>query len=326
MSQSPFLANGPELAVTRRDFLTASGLALAGVALTGCATTSSDAGPIIDIHQHLGYSGRLDVMFVQHQRAMGITKTILLPAGRPLETPSTHEGVANGLQAKALGNQACYEFAKAHPKEFRFAVNEVPDFDGATQELEKYLKRGAVMIAEQKFGVECDSAAMQRIYEVAQAWHVPVLMHWQAGMYNYGFDRFDKMLEKYARVNFIGHAQTWWANVDKNNVDDSKKLYPKGPITLGGLTDRYLADYPNMFGDLSASSGLNALTRDEAFTRGFLERHQDKLLFGSDCNDPVGTVPKCQGANTIAAIRRLAPSKKIERKLLYENARKMFRL
>jgi hypothetical protein len=57
-------------------------------------------------------------------------------------------------------------------------------------------------------------------------------------------------------------------------------------VTAGGLTDRYLADYPNMFGDLSAGSGLNALTRDEDFTRGFLERHQDKLLFGSDCSDP----------------------------------------
>ena len=30
-----------------------------------------------------------------------------------------------------------------------------------------------------------------------------------------------------------------------------------------GLTDRYLTDYPNMYGDLSATSGLNALTRDE---------------------------------------------------------------
>ena len=33
-----------------------------------------------------------------------------------------------------------------------------------------------------------------------------------------------------------------------------------------------------------------------------------------------------RGAKTIAAVRRLAPSKKIERKLLYDNAKKMFRL
>ena len=90
-------------------------------------------------------------------------------------------------------------------------------------------------------------------------------------------------------------------------------------------TDRLLTDYPNMYGDLSAGSGLNALNRDENFSRDFLERHQDKLLYGSDCNDVIGRGPGCQGAQTIAAVRRLAPSKSIERKLLYENAKKMFR-
>ena len=103
-------------------------------------------------------------------------------------------------------------------------------------------------------------------------------------------------------------------------------LYPKGPVTPGGLTDRYLADYPNMYGDLSAGSGLNALTRDEDFTRDFLTRHQDKLIYGSDCSDHEGTGQKCQGSQTIAAVRRLAASKNIERKLLFENAKKVFRL
>jgi predicted TIM-barrel fold metal-dependent hydrolase len=257
---------------------------------------------------------------------MGVTKTILLPSGRPVKMASTHDGVSNGLQAKVLGNEACCEFAKAHPKEFLFAANEVPDLEGATREIEKYLKLGAVMIAESKFGVDCDSPAMQRIYELAQAYHVPVLMHWQVGMYNFGFERFYKMLEKYPRVNFLGHAQTWWANVDTNYKDDPKNLYPKGPITPGGLTEKYLRDYPNMFGDLSAGSGLNALTRDETFTPGFFQRHQDKLLYGSDCTDVTGRVPECQGAKTIAAVRRFASSKKIERKLLYENAKKLFRL
>ena len=314
--------------ISRREFLTASGLALAGAALSGCAVVDhrSHAETIIDIHQHVGYSGRPDDVLLAHQRAMGVTKTILLPAGRPVKTASTHDGVSNGLQAKCLGNEECYRFARAHPKEYLFAANEVPDVEGATAEIEKYLKLGAVMIAESKFGVECDSPEMQRIYELAQAYNVPVLMHWQVGMYNYGFQRFYKMLEKFPRVNFLGHAQTWWANVDKNNKDDPKALYPKGPITPGGLTEKYLSDYPNMFGDLSAGSGLNALSRDPSFTPGFLERHQDKLVYGSDCSDLEGRGEKCQGAQTIAAVRRIAPSKRIERKLLCENATKLFRL
>ena len=223
---------------SRREFLSASGLALAGAALPGCVTTGERAEPIMDIHQHVNYGGRSDDVLLAHQRAMGITTTILLPAGRPVNRASTHDGAANGLQAKCSGNEACRQFARAHPKEFLFAANEVPDVDGATAEIEKYLKLGAVMIAEQKFGVECDAPEMQRIYELAQAYRVPVLMHWQVGMYNYAFERFYKMLEKFPRVNFLGHAQTWWANVDKNYKDDAKNLYPKGSITPGGLTDR----------------------------------------------------------------------------------------
>ncbi len=308
---------------TRRDFLTTSALAAIGAAFPQRATGAAPE-PIIDIHQHLGYSGRPDDVLLRHQQVMGATTTILLPAGRSVNTASTHDGVSNGLQAEARGNEACRTFARAHKKQYRFGANEVPDIPGATKEIERYLKLGGVIIAEQKFGVECDSPEMQNIYALAQERRVPVLMHWQYKMYNYGFERFHKMLEKYPRVNFLGHAQTWWANVDKNYRDDEKNLYPKGPIAPGGLTDRYLSDYPTMFGDLSAGSGLNALTRDEAFTRDFLVRHQDKLVFGSDCSDHVGAGEKCQGSQTIAVVRRLAASKEIERKLLYGNAKKLF--
>ena len=127
-------------------------------------------------------------------------------------------------------------------------------------------------------------------------------MHWQFKMYNYGFERFHKMLEKFPRVNFLGHAQTWWANIDRNHTDQTV-LYPKGPVTPGGLTDRYLTNYPNMYGDLSAGSGLNALTRDEDFTRDFVTRQRDKLLFGSDCSCREGGGPKCLGAQIIASRR-----------------------
>jgi predicted TIM-barrel fold metal-dependent hydrolase len=306
--------------VSRRDFVVGMTTAAAGMAAAG-----NNDEPVVDIHQHLGYSGRPDDVLLNHQRAMGITTTILLPAGRDVNTPSTHDGVSNGLQAQCLGNEACRRFAKMHSTAFRFGSNEVPDVNGARREIERYLKLGGVVIAEQKFGVECDSRAMEEIYALAGEHRVPVLMHWQFQMYNYGFERFHRMLEKYSKVNFLGHAQTWWANVDRNNRDQSV-MYPKGPVTPGGLTDRYLSDYPNMFGDLSAGSGLNALTRDDAFARDFIVRHQDKLVYGSDCSDHAGSGSACQGAQTIATIRRLSPSNAVERKLLYGNAKRLFRL
>jgi hypothetical protein len=178
--------------VKRRDFLTRSALALVGIT-TRAQPASRE--PIIDIHQHLGYSGRPDGVLLAHQRAIGAMTTILLPAGRSANRPSTHGGLANGLQAEALGNDACHRFVQGHRRAFRFGANDVPDLENAAQEIERYLKRGAVVIAEQKFGVECDSAEMQTIDALAAAYDVPVLMHWQFKMYNYGFERVHAMLE-----------------------------------------------------------------------------------------------------------------------------------
>jgi predicted TIM-barrel fold metal-dependent hydrolase len=125
-------------------------------------------------------------------------------------------------------------------------------------------------------------------------------------------------------VNFIGHAQTWWGNIDKNH--NQAVMYPKGPVTPGGITDRLLADYPNMYGDLSAGSGLNALLRDEDHAREFLKRHQNKLLYGSDCSDKEGAGEKCSGSQQLAAVRRLAPDQQAVRKMLYGNAARVLKM
>jgi predicted TIM-barrel fold metal-dependent hydrolase len=310
--------------ITRRHFL-ASSLSAAAMSHP-VAARAEDAEPIIDIHQHTNYSGRTDAQLLAHQRAMGVTQSVILPAGTAVSRPSTDSGRSNGLGgAGAGGNETAVEMARRYPREYLFAANEVTDLPEARAVIEKYLKAGAIMIGEQKFRVECDSPESQALYALAAEYRVPILLHFQHGAYNLGFDRFHTMLEKYPKTVFIGHAQTWWANIDREHADQ-KVLYPKGKVTAGGLTDRYLSDYPNAYADMSAGSGLNALTRDEDHAREFLRRHQDKILYGSDCNDPVGTGGNCQGSQTIAALRRLSPSKAIERKILFENAKKLLRI
>lgn len=309
--------------LSRRRFLGSTAVALTASSSLKDAV-AGDKEPIIDIHQHTHYHGRTDDKMLSHQRAMGVTTTILLPAGRPVKRPSTHNGRSNGLAAKTGGNDTVMAIAKKYPNEFIFGVNEVPDLPDMQKELEKYLKAGAVIIAEQKFKVPCDSKYVWAVAEVAQEFNVPVLMHFQHNSYNLNFERFHRTLEKFPKVNFIGHAQTWWGNIDKKH--DQKVMYPQGKVTAGGLTDQYLKNYGNMYGDLSAGSGLNSLIRDEEHTKGFFERHQNKLLYGSDCADSIGRGNGCQGSRTIAAVRRIASSRKIERKLLFENARKLFKL
>ena len=299
---------------TRREFLTSSSLLLLATATHAADAPTERPEPIIDIHQHTNYSFRTDEQLLAHQRAMGVTKTILLPAGSLYH-----------LEANCTGNQACYDFALNHgPGEFVHAANEVAGLPGCRAELEKWLKKGAVAIAEVKFQVDCDSPGIFEMAEVAQEFNVPVLMHFQHNKYNKHIERMETTLKKFPKVNFIGHAQTWWANIDAKC--DPAVMYPIGPVTPGGLTDRLLSDYPNMYGDLSAGSGLNALNRDKDFARDFIKRHQNKLIYGSDCNDPIGRGPSCQGARTIASVRELSPTKAIERKLLFGNAKKLFRI
>ena len=165
---------------------------------------------------------------------------------------------------------------------------------------------------------------MQNIYRLAQTYNVPVLLHWQYNTYNRHFERFHKMVKKYPNVNFIGHAQTWWANIDKHQTNENN-WYPTSKVTPGGLTDRLL-DRPNVFGDFSGKSGYNSMDRDPDRAPDFLKRHQDKLLFGSDCWDLAGKGKDCIGARTIDIIKKLSPDKSIERKILYENAKKLFKI
>jgi predicted TIM-barrel fold metal-dependent hydrolase len=271
------------------------------------------ADPIIDIHQHTTYSGRSDEELIAHQREMGITRTVLLPAGSKY-----------GLAAGCSGNDSVVAIARRLPKEYVFFANELPDIAETRPVLEKYLKMGAIGIGEQKFPVDCDSKYIDLVATIAHQHRVPVLLHFEHEHYNFGIANFHKILERHRNVTFIGHAQTWWGNISKNHTQG--EMYPKSPVVPGGITDRLLSDYPNMFGDMSAGSGLNSMLRDEPHAREFLARHQNKLMFGSDCNDRKAGSENCLGVKIIAAIRRLAPGREVERKILYGNAARLLKI
>ena len=139
-------------------------------------------------------------------------------------------------------------------------------------------------------------------------------------------------------TRFVGHADAFWANVDARYKNEA--AYPTGPIVRGGLTDRLLGDYANLFGDLSANSGNNAMSRDASFTADFLERHRNKLVFGSDrsCADGKGTgtsqannpaaarvAGKCVARETLTLLRA-STSPEVFRKISWTNGHTLFRI
>ena len=58
--------------------------------------------------------------------------------------------------------------------------------------------------------------------------------------------------------------------------------YPSYPIKEEGAVPKLFRRYPNLWGDLSAGSGYNALHRDVGYAVKFLTEFQDRLCFGTD--------------------------------------------
>jgi len=292
--------------LTRRNFIRAVSALAAAPGLGNSIT----AEPILDLHQHTNYAHRSDEQLIAHQVYHSVSKTVLLPG--------------EGWMLSELGDNASCAALEAEAPDFfmRFACSDVAE--SRTEDvLRGNVARGAKGFGELKCRVAVDSPEMHRVYKLAEELGVPVLMHFQYESYNTGLERFASILKTYPKVNFIGHAQTWWGNIGAEL--DQLDLYPTGPVKPGGLTDRLLADYANIYGDLSANSGLNAMTRDPEFTSGFLERHSRKLVWGSDCpcRDGKGggtTDGYCIATRSLAALRRLAPSGAVLQQIIYANS------
>ena len=221
----------------------------------------------------------------------------------------------------------------------KFASSDMTRTD-AVEILRQAIQLGAIGFGELISRVPVDGPEMKSVYQLATEFQVPVLVHFQEPSatgsmgFNTGFGRLPGLLKEYKGTVFIGHAQSFWASIGKEAL--SGGLYPSGPIKHGGLTDRMLSEYPNLYGDLSATSGLNALARDPDFSREFLSRHQDKLLFGSDCNCRDGrgngqdsrhplAVGKCIGRETLAILKQLS-SPEVFRKITWGNSVKLLKL
>lgn len=73
--------------------------------------------------------------------------------------------------------------------------------------------------------------------------------------------------------------------------DDDRLGYPNYPIEKEGVVPKLMRKYDNLYGDLSAGSGCNALSRDREYAIKFLNEFQDKLMFGTDICVPDTPTP-----------------------------------
>jgi uncharacterized protein len=305
----------------RRNFLRSSLLA-AGAARLWPQTEPAWGGPVLDTHLHLRRDA--DACYT-HMQGCGVTHAVLL-------TPASEEERSKQEMEKRAGH-------------FARSVSADPARPDGASIIREALQGGAVSIGELKYHLALDSPEMRRVYDIAAEMQKPVMVHiqnfphFQGELpYNTGYPEFGKILRAYPRTNFIGHADLFWAHISADVPTD--RGYPAGPVKAGGLTDRLLSDYPNLYADMSANSGNNALSRDEAFSREFIVRHKSKLIFGSDCscadgngagisqgNNPEASrlAGKCVARATLGLLKSLT-SPEVFRQITWENGIRVFKL
>jgi predicted TIM-barrel fold metal-dependent hydrolase len=306
----------------RRTFLKATLATAAAAPALWPQAAPSWGGPVLDTHLHIRRNA--DDCYT-HMQGCGVTHAVLL------STSNDRQRAAEEMQKR--------------PKSFVYSVSADPGKPETPKIVKDALQNGAVSIGELKYHLALDSPEMRRIYDISAEMQAPVMMHIQNFPhfegelpYNTGYPEFDKMLKAYPKTIFVGHGDLFWAHISADVPTD--RGYPDGPIKPGGLTDRFLSDYPNLYADMSANSGNNGLSRDPEYARGFIQRHHTKLIFGSDCscsdghgagisqgNNPEAArlAGKCVAAATLTVLKG-SSTPEVFRQITWENGSKLFKI
>jgi uncharacterized protein len=267
--------------LSRRGFLSSTFRGAAAASLSGGlagnlladdqASSDEPAAKLVDCHLHINHFDRSVEDTIRHMDATGTTQAFVLPL-------ETGEGGVTLPTETVL-----HAWVEHRDRVIPFCQTDIRQ-DDCLERLRAYHLLGCRGIGEQKEHLPLKDPRVEAVIALCDELNWPITLHFQDGAngYNQGLATdLEPYLKKYKQVRIIGHAQTWWANISADVPEGN--LYPKGPVKPGGLLDRLLGEYPNLYADMSAGSGFNALSRDEEFTADFIERHPRQFLFGSDC-------------------------------------------
>jgi predicted TIM-barrel fold metal-dependent hydrolase len=278
---------------------------------------------VIDFHQHIGHYGRTVEHLLAHQEAHGVRQSVVLPID------GTATAVERWPSAEALDEATLF------PDRLIPFFHVDPRRPRALERIRRAHQLGARGFGEHKVPLPVDAPESLAIYRLCADLGWPVLLHFEYGKYNFNFTAFERVLREHPATLFIGHAQAWWANISADAPQPDAPgftAYPGGPVVPGGLSDRWLSEFPNLYADLSAGSGFNGLSRDPEFARAFLRRHAAKLLWATDCpcRDGAGDYGdgrrrECYAAKSLPLLRDLVSQDTFEA-ITSGNARRVLRL
>lgn len=244
---------------------------------------------IIDIHTHLGRLTRYDVPvtaeeLIENMDKWGIDKSVVLPLDATPEGSTFWFTTEQVLEVYQKYPDRIIPFCKLDPRQIDNSTK--TDFSWI---LKEYKDRGCRGVGEITANLYIDDPMVMNLFAQCGEAGMPVLFHLvdRIGA-PYGLvddmylPRLERVLRELPNTIFIGHAMSFWAEVSADVDENTRGGYPKGPITRPGRLQELLKKYDNLYGDISAGSGFNAITRDPEYGYRFLEEFQDKLLFGTD--------------------------------------------
>lgn len=277
--------------ITRRTALTLAGITLGATAFG--QEQAKPKGKYVDIHTHLGQTWnstqRLSAEeLLRWMDAHEVAQAVVLPLVSP-ESSSYLITCDFVLEETKPHRERLIPFCCLDPR-----TSYQNGAKGLLDMLRRWVDGGAKGFGEHKPGVAIDDARSMRIYEACAELKLPVLFHCdnQRNTDKPGLPGLERMLKAFPTVNFIGHAQGWWASISGGLQQADLDAYPKAEVQPGGAIDALMDKYDNLYGDLSAGSGANAIARDKKFGREFLLRRADRLLFGTDFLSPGQAVPQ----------------------------------
>ncbi|MFH1965806.1 MAG: amidohydrolase family protein [Acidobacteriota bacterium] len=307
--------------ISRRNFCRGMAAASAGIMASPPAFSNNHKYSRIDIHAHIGLPALRDdsldtKRLLDWMDENNIEKAVVLalvsPEGFYYQISNEHV-----LETTRNHRDRLLPFVDIDPRQ-----SYVDTRSTISERLKQYQDQGAVGVGEHKCGVPIDDPGNLEVFAAAGDLELPFLFHIDSerNTDKPGLPGLEKALQVAPNAVFIGHAQGWWASVSGNCRQEDLGVYPKGPVTSGGAIDRLFDTYPNLYGDLSAGSGNNAITRDMEWGREFLIRRADRLLFGTDCLGVGQNVPQ------LTSLEKFNLPDEVMKKICRSNAEKVLGL